>query len=275
MCPINTVNPQDLYIGRAEVYIDVLDANRARTGERFLGDCPGFGFSIADELRDKYSSAEATAPLIKSVNVRRTPEATITLDEWNKENLALAFMGSAGFFAQTGASKANYVPPTARVKQGYWFPLEDPTGTVRRGTVAEPLTAVVVTGPSATPVYALGTDYLVDLVSGRIYVIVGGAIADGAALEVDFTFPTLSGSDAPYLQIGTLNTIEAYIRLKSKQATGPSMEMEIWIASLTPDGDVTFIGDDYGEFNIRARVLADTVNHSTEPYGRVYELAAS
>lgn len=275
MSPIDVVNAGDLYIGRAEVYVDVLDANRARQGEMFLGDTPGFGFSIADEVRDKYSSAEATAPLIKSVNVRRTPEASLILDEFNPQTLRLAFMGTAGYFAQTGAAATNVVVPVARVKQGYWFPLESPAGTARRGTVAEPLSGVVVETSPGAVAKVLNVDYKLDLVSGRVYVIPGGGIADGEPLQVDFTYPTLSSTDAPYVQIGTQNVIEAYLRLKSKQATGPSMEMEIWLASLTPDGEVPFIGDDYAEFRIRARILGDTVNHATEPYGRIYEVAGT
>ena len=146
--PSDVVTPADLYIGRGEVYLDRLDANRARTGERFVGDAPSFAISTDDEVREAYSSAESTAPLLKQVNVRRTPSIAIALREWNPENLELIFMGTAKNFAQTGASKSNYVPPAARVKQGYWFPLEDPAGTPRRGTVASPLSAVVVTGPA-------------------------------------------------------------------------------------------------------------------------------
>lgn len=274
--PSNVVVPGDLYIGRGEVYIDRLDANRARTGERFVGNCTVFSISTQDETREKYSSAEATAPLLKSVNVRRTPEILIALDEYNMENLALAFMGTSNAtFAQTGASASNVVVPTGRVKQGYWFPLESPSGTPRRGTVAEPLSALTVETSPGAVAKVLGTDYEVDLVSGRVYVKPGGGITDGEALQVDFTYPTLSSTDAPYVIAGVSNFIEAYVRVKTKQAAGPSMEAEIWLASLSPDGEVPFIGDDFGEFRLRGRVLADTTSHPTEPYFRVYRTAAT
>ncbi len=271
----DTVNPADLYLGRGEVYFDRFDASGLRTGERFLGNCTVFEITTNDELREKYSSAEATSPLLKQVNIRRTPEIAIVLDEFNTDVLELIFMGTAKNIAQTGASRANYVPPTARVKKGRWFPLEDPDGTVRRGTVAQPLSAIVVTGPASTPTYVLNTDYKVDLVSGRIYVIPAGAIADAASLEVDFTYPTLSGTMLPYVEAGTSSFIEGFVRFKGKQAAGPSMEVEVWKASLTPDGAVPFIGDDFAEYRIRGRVLADTVGHPTEPHYRVYEVAAT
>jgi hypothetical protein len=251
------------------VYVDRLDANRARTGERLVGICDSFSIQTSDEVRDKYDTTQATAPLIKSVNVRRTPEIRFALSEWNPENLELAFMGTKANFAQTGASKSNYVPPAGRVKKGYWFPLEDPAGTERR-TVS----AITVTGPSSSPTYVLGTDYLVDAVAGRIFVIPAGAIADGGSLEVDFTYATISGSSLPYVQGGVSNFIEAFVRVIGKPATGPTQEVQIWIASLSPDGEVSFFGDDYGEFPIRGRVLADSVNHPTEPLYRVLEVAA-
>jgi hypothetical protein len=256
------------------VYFDRYDANGLRTGERFLGNCTTFEIATADEIREKYSSAESTSPLLKQVPVRRTPEIAIVFNEWNQDNLELFFMGTAKNLLQTGASAVNYVPPAARVVKGRWFPLEDPVGTVRRGTVAEPLSAIVVTGPAGAPVYVLNTDYKVDLVTGRIYVIPAGAIATGGALEVDFTFPTFTTTDAPYVEAGTSSFIEGFVRLKTKQAAGPSMEVEVWKASLTPDGAAGFIADDFGEFRMRGRVLADTVGHPTEPFYRVYETAA-
>jgi hypothetical protein len=271
----DTVNAGDLYLGRGEVYFDRFDASGLRTGERFLGNCTVFEISIADELREKYSSAEAGSPLLKQVNVRRTPEVAISLDEFNPDTLELFFMGTAKFLLQTGASAANYVPPAARVVKGRWFPLENPAGTPVRGTVAEPLTAVVVTGPAATPVYVLNTDYKVDLISARIYVMPSGAIATGGALEVDFTYPTFTTVDAPYVEAATSSFIEGFLRFKSKQAAGPSMEVEVWKVSITPDGSTPLIGDDFGEFRIRGRVLADTIGHPTEPHFRVYETAAT
>lgn len=271
----DVVNAADLYIGRGEIYFDRFNASAARTGERFLGNCTVFEISVTDEVREKKSSAEATAPLIKQVNVGRNVEISISLDEWDVYTLELFNMGTAKQFAQTGASKSNYVPPVARVIQGRWFPLEDPAGTPRRGTVAEPLSALVVTGPSAMPVYVLGTDYKVDLVSGRIYVIPGGGIADGASLEVDFTYPTLAATDLPYVEAGTSNFIEGFLRFKSRQAAGPSVEVEVWKVSISPDGSQAYIGDDFAAFRLRGRVLADTDGHPTEPYYRIYEVAAT
>jgi len=271
----DTVNAADLYVGRGEVYFDRYDANGARTGERFLGNCSAMEISIADETREKYSSAESTAPLLKQLNVRRTPEVSITLDEFNQDTLELFEMGTATGLVVTGAAASNIVPPAGRVVKGRWLPLESPSGTPRRGTVALPITALNVTGPAGTPTYVLGTDYLADLVSGRIYIIPGGAIATGGALEIDFTYPTLTAAGAPYVQAGTSNFIEGFLRFKSKQAAGPSMEIEIWKVSINPDGGLALIGDDFAEFKLRGRVLADTVGHPTEPYFRHYETAAS
>src|SRR5678815_4985026 len=223
----DTVKAADLYLGRGEVYFDRFDAAGARTGERFLGNCSAFSLDLNDDTRQKYSSAEASSPLLKQVNVRRTPSVSITLDEWSQDNLELFFMGTArATLAQTGATKAAYVPPAARVVQGRWLPLEDPVGTFRRGTVTKPLTLVTVKSTGGTPTYVLGTDYNVDLISGRVYIVRGGAIATGAALEIGFTYPTLATTDAPYVEAGTSNFIEGFLRFKSRQAAGPSKEIE-------------------------------------------------
>jgi len=267
--PQNTANAADVYIGRGKVYVDRLDANRARTGERLVGVCDAFTIQTSDEVRDKYDTTQATSPLLKSVNGRRTTEISMLLSEWNPENLELAFMGTRTSYQQTGASATNYVPPAARVKKGYWFPLEDPIGTPRRS-----VSTVVVTGPSATPVYVAGTDYIVDTVIGRIYVIPAGAIANGGGLEVDFAYATIAADVQPYVRGGVSNFIEAYVRVVGEPATGPTQHVQVWIASLSPDGELPLFGDDYGEFRIRGRVLSDAANHPNEPNYVVEEIAA-
>lgn len=263
----STDNAQDLYLGAGKVYIDRLDANRARTGERYVGTCSALSIATEDEVKDFYSSSDRSRALLKSANTRRTPNIKITMNEVSLENLAHAFMGTKNNFAQTTSSKANYVPPAARVKPGYYFPLEDPSGTHRRQ-----VSAVTVTGPSSSPTYAATTDYVVDTVSGRIYVVPGGAITDGAALEVDFTWATITGSALPYIAGGDTSIIEGFVRFVGDPSAGPQLEVQIYIASLRPDGDLNLIGEDYGEIVIAGKVLADSTNHPGELY-RVFKLA--
>lgn len=246
----------NLLLGRGKIYFDRL-SGMTPTGERFLGNCSALTITTTDELHDKYSSAEATAPLLKSANVRRTVEFALTLDEFTKENLALVLMGAVSALAQGSGTVTNEVL-TAVQKDTYWR-------LAKRN-----VSLLTVTGPSGTPSYTAGTDYEVDAVTGRIYIIPGGTIANGVNLEVDYTY----GADtSATVQGGVSNVIEGSIRFIGDPAAGPIYECEVWKVSMEPDGALALIGDDYGEFNLKGKVLADSINHSTEPLFRLIKRA--
>jgi hypothetical protein len=267
--PSNVVVPGDILLGRGEVYIDRLDASGVKTGERFIGNCTTFEIKNEDETRDKYSSAEATAPLIKSVNTRRTPGISIVLNEINKENLALAFMGDNSTYTQSGATVTDEAVPTTSIKKGYWFQLGGAAPI--RDIVATPVIRSASGGGGT--LYVLGTDYLVDQKRARVFVITAGAIPDAGPLFVTYTKNAIAGTALPTVRGGVSNFIEAFVRFVGTPATGPTWEVEVWKASLSPDGAVGFIADDYAEFTMNGKVLADTVGHPTEPFFRAYKVA--
>jgi len=264
--PSNVVNANNVLLGRGECFFDRFNASGIKTGERFLGTCQTFEIGVEDEVRDKYSAAEASAPLIKSVNVRRTPNINIILDEFDEYNLALAFMGDREDYIVTGAVVANEVPPTTSVKKGHW--LQVGGATPRRS-----ISAVAVTGPAGSPTYVNNTDYIIDATRGRIFIVTAGAIADAAALEIDYTYATFAAGALPTVQGGISNFIEGFVRFVGKPATGPVWEIEVWKASLSPDGIIPFIGDDYASFTIKGKVLADTIAHGANPFFRAYKLS--
>lgn len=250
------VSGDELLLGRGKVYFDRFDGSGAKTGERFLGNCTRFEITTEDDLRKRYSSATSSSPQMKSVNVRRTQSIAITMDQFNKENVALALMGTVSTYTQSAGSAANESPPTAQVKQGYWFPL-----------VFRDVSNVVVTGSGGTPTHVAGTDYDVDAVSGRIYVIPGGGITDGDTLEVDYDYAAHTGATAlPKVQSGVSNVIEGFMRFIGDPASGPVWEAEVWKVSFTPDGALGFIQDDFGEMPLKGEVLDDSTSHPSEPY---------
>lgn len=265
--PSNVVTANSIILGRGELFFDRFNASGIKTGERFLGNCQSFELGIEDEVRDKYSSAEATSPLIKTVNVRRTPNLKIVLDEYDEYNLSLAFMGDKSDYQQTGATITDEVPPVTSVKKGHWFQV-GVAPLYRRQ-----LSAVLVKHTSGSPTYVAGTDYILDAVAGRIFVITGGAIVDGQSLKVTYTFATIAAAAIPTVQAGISSFIEGFLRFIGKPATGSTWEVEVWKASLSPDGPVPFIGDDFASLTLKGKVLADTVGHSTEPYWRAYKLS--
>lgn len=270
--PSNTVVPTSIILGRGEVYFNRFDSVTAglKTGERFLGNCESFEIGIEDETRDKFSSAEATAPLIKTVNVRRTPNITIVLDEFDEDNLSLAFMGDKSDYQQSAGTITDEAVPTTSIKKGYWFQLA-PAGVLNRNIVATPVIRSAAAGGGT--LYVINVDYIVDAVRARIFVITAGAIPNAGPLFVTYTRVVLAAGALPTVQAGISPFIEGFLRFVGKPASGRILEVEVWDASLSPDGNVPFIGDDFANFTLKGKVLADTVGHPLEPYFRVYKLS--
>ena len=80
-------------LGKGVVYFDQLISG-VYQGERDLGNAPAFTFSIALEKLEHFSSRGGIASKDKEIISQMTPSLAFTLDEVNKENLALLTLGS-------------------------------------------------------------------------------------------------------------------------------------------------------------------------------------
>lgn len=251
----STPNTDNYTLGKGVVYFDQYDfTGMAYTGERDLGNAPAFTFNIALEKLEHYSSRGGLKAKDKEIISQITPGVTFTLDEVNKENLALLTLGDIEEVSQTGADitdESHVGYPGRRIDLMY------------RG-----ISAVTVTGAAGTPVYTSPADYFVDTslmddTIGRILITEDGDIAADTALEVSYTYATVT-----YSKISAFaNTqIEGRLRFVSDNPAGGQQELEVWRVSLTPSGDTAMIGDDWSTLGFTGEVLKDEANHPDSPY---------
>lgn len=239
----------NLVLGRGALLLDRFDANGASTGLRFIGNVSDLRLSTSDELREKYSSVSRGSPLLKRTIARRTIEFVAVCDEFALDNLALIAMAEKVTANQTiGAAQQVAMND---VLQGRWYDVG------RRN-----LTTPVIRGVADTPVYTAGTDYLLDAENGLVYIIPGGGIADGTDIEF---FGGWAATTITRLRGGKESTIRARMLFQSDNASGPNYRVEAWRVSITPDGEMGFISDDFGNFTLRLAVEADTAGHPNEP----------
>jgi len=251
------VNGNNVLLGRGKVYFDRFDASGNPTGERFLGNCPTFEITPTSEDIKKYSSADAAADLIASDVLRTTLALRIVGDEFTKENLAMALFGDNSTLSQTGASVTDEA--IAGVLQGRYYAL-----------AYRDVSNVVVTDTGGVTTFVEGTDYTVDATTGRIYVIVGGGIADDTDLEVDYDYATIS---LPTVRGMNQTSVKGKIRFIGDPARGPKWEIEIWRASVHADGAMGFISDEYANFTMTGDIESDATNHPNEPHFRAIKVA--
>jgi hypothetical protein len=250
------VNGNNILLGRGKVYFDRFDAAGNKAGELFLGNCPTFEITPSPEEIKKYSSADKAADLIASDVLRTSLALRIVGDEFSKDNLAMALFGDTSTLAQTGASVTNEA--ISGVLQGRYYALSK-----------RQVSAVTVSGMGGTPTYVLNTDYKVDAVTGRIYIVEGGGIADDADIEVDFTYATVS---LPTVRGMNQTSVKGFLRFIGDPARGPKYECQIWRASIRADGAIGFISDEYSSFTLSGDIESDAVNHVNEPHYRLIRL---
>ena len=98
-------NTDNYQLGRGVVYFDQLISS-VYQGERDLGNAPTFTFNIALETLEHFSSRSGMKSKDKSIISQITPGLAFTLDEVNKENMALLTLGDTTTVTQTAGSVA-------------------------------------------------------------------------------------------------------------------------------------------------------------------------
>lgn len=243
-------NGDNLLLGRGSVLLDRFN-NGVATGLRFLGNAEAVSRSMEDDTLEFRSSTQALRPIIKEVTRERTIEYLLTLNEYQMENLALALMGDLVASSLTAATDAEI--EFAAVKQGHYYDLG------RRSVTA----VAVEDDTTPTPVdFDVTDDYTVDAARGLLYIVPGGAITDGTNLVV--TFNAAAGA-LQQLRGGIRTSIEGRFQFWSDNASGPNYRVEAHKVSITPEGELGLITDEFGNFQLRLKVLDDSANHPDAP----------
>lgn len=239
-----------VYLGKGKVFLDVL-VSGAKTGERYVGSCEALTVTPTVETKDKKDFSLPAAPLLDRAVTGINAEIALTLSEWDKDNLAIALLGTSAAANQTsGTVTAEALTGSAILGLSY-------------KTAKRKISTVVLKKGATT--FVLGTDYdIADATVGLIYIREGGAIVAGDALTIDYAYATETAWKVPLA--GATQT-EFFLRFIGNPTRGKVQELEVWRCTLAADGALDFIGDDYGTVKLKGSVLVDSVNHPTDPYG--------
>jgi hypothetical protein len=243
----------DVLLGSGRLYIDRFVSGAASGNERFVGNCTAFEIKPSTQRIEKRSSVDSARAVLRSDVTAADLDISITLDEFNAENLALALFGEAGLYTQTGASVTDEAH--ANVQQGSYVRL------AYRG-----ISSVVVTSDPAGTTYDVTDDYTVDAVEGRIYIVPGGAIADDAEILVDYAYETQSKTAVRGV---VASSIKALLRYVSDNPDSPEHSLLVWRAALSGESAVGLISDNYANFQLTGKVESDADTHPTEPHYRI------
>jgi hypothetical protein len=215
-------------LGAGKVFFDPFDANGALTGERYLGDTPGFQLTVNTTNQDLWTSDQPIAERAEFVATQLTRQASITCRNISMENLALFLIGDVAEHSQSSGS-VTAEPHT--VKTDRWYQLgqdsSNPTGV-------RDVTSVTVVDAGSTTTYTEGTDYELDAALGRIRPIPGGGITDDADIEVDYD---TNQTTWDRITSNALGTQDGALRFIADNTAGPNRDLYAQKVRLNPDGD--------------------------------------
>jgi hypothetical protein len=253
-------NPASVLLGRGMVFIDNFDANGNRTGQQAIGNVTTFDLENKVEIKEKYESMDPASSLYARGVTRQTVSLKITGDEYTLDNLARALLGTVTPLTGAGATiAAEPLTPVGGAVLGRYYDMQNRNVTT--------LTDV----KQASVSLVLGTDYTVDLVRGRIYLLpTSVTITPGSQLTTDYIYAAYAYQT---INIANKGTVDAYVRFEGNPVKGPTYEGEWWHVSFTPTGQLGFIADDFGNWTLEGLVIADPVGHPTEPIGRLIQTA--
>jgi len=248
-------------LGRGEIHFGKFkDGTQIPVGERYLGNTPEVSFTIETENLDHFSSDRGVREKDESVPLQTTRTGTLTCDNIDPANLAYFFFGDDDLLAVTGATVTDEVisPNGDGVLQGHWYQLgvtpSLPQGQNNLTFHTSDTTGgrVIVTDDAGSPVtFVEVDDYLIDLKSGRIYIVPGGDIVDGKKLEVDYKTTTQSKARV----ISGSQPIEGSLRYVARNPVGKQYDYYMPWTKITPNGDFALKGDDWQTIPFNLEIL--------------------
>lgn len=143
------------------------------------------------------------------------------------------------------------------------------TGTQK--FVANDIYQIQVTPASGA--YMAGSDYRtnsITLRSGMIDIPETSTIPDKSQVKISYSvpagvFPKVSGA--------TVSIIEGELLFLGDPSYGPCYNAEFWHVSITPNGDIGLLSDDFATFELNFTCLDDSINHPDDPMYRLVKLS--
>jgi hypothetical protein len=245
-----------VYSGTGTVYMAPVNSSGVRTGGFIqVGDAYPLSVQVTTKQTEVRSRmVERAGQIIASKNDIDTINGSLTLREWNAQNLAWAVSGTATDQTAAGSSVANAA--LTMPAPGVWQPL--PGG--QRG-----LSNVVVTDVAGTTTYDLTDDYLVDLTLGLFTSVADGLLAAGTvATHIDADY----AAKADYsVAVGTNVQIRvAILAHLYDEYRQEHYELEIDSAILAANGEINFISeaDSEGE-PLQFSMVLETLSGASSP----------
>lgn len=187
------------------------------------------------EIKKRKSKGKGSyGQVLDAVGVKGEAEISITLDDIDKDSMALLFLGDSSTVNVTGAS-ATGESHVAHLDKLIKLDHRNISAVVI-GTLVE------------------GDDYSIhNAETGIIAIHSGHTVAEDDALSINYTY---GNSTADKVTGGTNASIKVRLYLDGyEQASQSNAEVDVWEAELTPDSGLDFLADDFTELGLSGTLI--------------------
>ena len=226
----------NVVLGAGEVYVDLLDDDGDKTGERYLGDSPAATISVTSETTTVLSSDGPVAREL--VNRVRSVSRSVgfTLKDSSIANWALFLLGEDEAYADEDIAVAD--EEIAIVRRGRWYQLgvsdAKPTGVAAIGEAGFAVTYSDNGADTALP----AEQYEIDREHARIRIRPdSAALADGATIKIDYT--PVASANRRIVKAGEPRQIRCALRyIEDRDAAGEARNAYAVECNLAPAGEI-------------------------------------
>lgn len=249
----------DYVVGKGRLLIKVSGATQFQE----IGDVEAMSISQDNTVLERFTNQTGTRTKADSRITQQNANLSFTMVQATARNLALAMMSDKNTLTQSlGTTQLSTL---TSLQVGDIINTDKLNVTVQSFT--DTLTAL-------TP-WVATTNYVLDSASGTLKVVALPSADTSATLKVNY--PAITASTKQLLAgLGQNPSLSAQLVFISLDASSvPIEKYTFWSVKLSPDGDVSLIGDDYRTVQIKGEVVADTTQATGYTLGKLEQLVAS
>lgn len=237
-------------VGRGRLAFNQLNSNDEYEGFRWLGNCPGFEINVESENLQHTSSEGGLAEVDLDTPLSITRTATIQIDNFSADNLAIFLGATVEDLAQASASVTNELVEWVRTDRFYQL------GTSALTTGSRNITAVTVDmyapARANSTVYAVGDMYIPATPNDHIYICTVEGTSNATPPAFNTAGSTFADGGATFKDVGDITTLTS--------GTDYYVDGTHGIISIGTTGQIADIYDScvaavgVGNFNLRLHV---------------------
>lgn len=224
---------------------------------RWIGNASVFRVAQNEDTVERKESYTGNRLPNRRMTRGRGGEITITFDEFSKENMAIALLGSNTAVAASAAVTNSPFPTGAIVGDTLVMPRKNVSAVTIKDSTGAPKT--LTAGVNYELDAFAGTIRLLDLTTGGAFVQPFKADFTPGAVNVVGAFKLLSTE--VYVRMDGINTDD-----------GSRVICDVFRTRLSPSRQMDLINDDFNDFEVSGSVLADLLRQSSDAGGQFYSL---